>query len=222
MRKKILIASSIILGLVNIALMSCILLVIKAVKVPTGAMANTIIPGDHLIVFRSFGAIERGEIVIFKYPKDLSVKYVARVVGLPGETIEIRDRSVFINGNELSEQKVAVKPDWDPTVIELEELSSEGSGSYRVFYSLRDEVTRTGLEQQSPDATFGTTAPFRIPDGQYFLLGDNRDNSLDSRFYGTVPRDLIWGSPTVIYWSAQDGPSHDETIRWERISKRVQ
>jgi signal peptidase I len=218
--KKIMIPGSIILTLGGIALAICLLVFVKAIRVPTGSMANTIVPGDHLIVFRTFGAIGRGDVVMFAYPKDPSVKYVGRVVGLPRETIEVRDRSLYVNGTELSEQKITVKPDPESTSPILEELSSEGSGPYRVFYFARDEATVSRMQFGYPDGTFGTTAAFRIPDDQYFVMGDNRDNSLDSRFNGAIPRNLIWGKPTVIYWSQGAWP-HEEKVRWERISKKV-
>jgi signal peptidase I len=78
-------------------------------RVPTGAMANTIIPGDHLVVKkRWFGEIERGDIIIFSYPGESSYRYVSRVVGRPGESIEVRKRAVYINGRELPESRVTV------------------------------------------------------------------------------------------------------------------
>jgi len=103
------------------------------VRVPTGSMANTIIPGDHLVVKKTVGTVERGNVIVFKWPKDPSIIYVSRVVGLPGETIAFRERKIFVNGQELSEQRVIVKPD-DLNTGALQELSSEGVGPYRVFY----------------------------------------------------------------------------------------
>jgi signal peptidase I len=220
-RKKILILSLVILSLGSVALVSYGVLSFKAVRVPTGSMANTIIPGDHLIISKRVGEIARGNLVLFQYPRDPSTQYLSRVVGMPGETIEVRDRSVFINGKELPEQKITVKPDFDFKSPVLEEISSEGSGSYRVFYFLRDDATETRIQQSHvPEGEFGTASPFRIPDDQFFVMGDNRDNSFDSRFYGAVARSLIRGKPTMIYWSQGAGP-YEEKVRWERISKRV-
>ncbi len=192
---------------------------LRMVRVPTGAMANTIIPGDHLIVRRTFGEVKRGDIIVFKWPKDPSVEYVSRVVGLPGETIEVRNRSVYIGGRAIPEQRVMVKPDDSPESEVLEELSSEGSGPYRVFYVSREEAKEL---MPSEPGTFGIETAFRIPDNQYFVMGDNRDNSYDSRMWGTVPRGLIWGKPTVIYWSSShNNRGNEEKIRWERIGTRV-
>ncbi len=221
MRKKLLILSLISVLLIVAALVVYRLLFLKMVIVPTGAMANTIIPGDHLIVKRTSGEIARGDLVVFRYPKQSAVQYVARVIGLPGETIEVRDKSVFVNANELQERRVLVKPAPNFDGGMLEELSSEGSGPYTVFYFLRDQSTRAPLGKESNEVTFGTRRPFKIPDQEYFVMGDNRDNSYDSRFQGTVPRPLIWGKPAVIYWSSHSNGAHEEEIRWERMWTKV-
>ena len=175
---------------------------------------NTIIPGDHLFVTKSLGQIERGQVVVFQYPRDPETSYVARVVGLPGETILVRGNTVLINDRPLDEQRVFVTPE-DVDRELLEELSTEGTGPYRVYYWQRTDE----LEEPIPDAEFATIAAFRIPNDTFFVLGDNRDNSVDSRFWGPVPRNLIWGTAQVIYMSASENSGE---VRDDRLFKRIE
>jgi signal peptidase I len=188
------------------------------IRVPTGAMANTVVPGDCLIARRLFAEVKRGDIIIFRYPRQPSIQYVSRVVGLPGETILVRDTKVYVNDKPLTEQRVFVKYPYDLDSGVLEEISSEGSGPYRVFYFKSDKV----LPTISRDMKFGVNEPLHIPQNEYFVMGDNRDNSLDSRFQGTVPRDLIWGKPTTIYWSSHEDQTHKKKIKWDRLGKEIQ
>lgn len=180
-------------------------------------MANTIILGDHLVIKKRFyGNINRGDIIAFKYRDDRKITFVARVVGLPGERVQIRDRRVYINSTELPEQRTFVKMDvWNREL--LEEVSVEGSGPYRVYYTSSAEDNFG-----SHAAPFATVEPFLIPDDYYFVLGDNRDNSADSRFRGPVDGDDIRGKIQMIYFSA-GAPSEDgeERVRWDRCFKKV-
>jgi signal peptidase I len=181
-------------------------------------MKNTILPGDRIAVERWVTEIQRGDVVVFKYPKDASVSFVSRVVGLPGETIQVKSGVVFINGEELAEQRSVVErertsEDKGP----LREISSEGAGSYRVYdYVKEDGDEAVFLTLMGPDVRFGGEKPFLIPQGEYFMLGDNRDNALDSRFWGTVKREAITGKAWMIYWSGGD-----EGWRPKRIFTRV-
>ena len=119
--------------------------VIVNATVPTGSMENTIMPGDRIIALRLtyyFSEPQRGDIVVFKYPDDESTLYVKRVIGLPGETVEVKDGKVYING--------ADKP-------------------------LNDDFVK--------DEPVGDYGPYEVPEDCYFMMGDNRNNSLDSRFW---------------------------------------
>ena len=189
----------------------------RFVRVPTGAMANTILPGETLLVHRFVNQVHRGDIIVFRYPEDPSVQFVSRVIGLPGETIETRDNKVFINGEELGEFRVSVEMDSRP--VALRELSSEGKGSYRVFYFARDYQEPAAVNSSRGAFTLrGVNEPFAVPDASYFVMGDNRDNSMDSRYFGPVARQLITGKPYFVYWSVESGTRR---IRWNRVFSKL-
>lgn len=174
-------------------------------RVPTGAMANTIIPGDRVLCGRRIGEIKRGDIVMFKLPTDPKVMYVKRVIGLPGETIQVKGRSVFINGAELPEERALVRlttPEEASSVVEVEP-KPQGT-NYRVFYDSEQSVD-DDLSGVMMDMKYGAAEPYPIPQGHYFVLGDSRDNSQDSRFWGTVPRELITGKAIMIIDSKAKG-----------------
>jgi len=164
--------------------------VVQAFKIPTGSMENNLLIGDHLLVNKFvFGPeplaleravmpvrdIRRRDIVVFKYPDEPSRDFIKRVIGLPGETIELRNKKVFVNGQPLDE----------PYVHFL-------------------EVSRVAAEVTSSDVR-ERYGPVTVPDGQYFVMGDNRDNSQDSRYWGFLPRHYIKGKALVIYWSYDAG-----------------
>jgi signal peptidase I len=193
------------------------LIFLRMVRVPSGAMSNTVIPGDQLVVNKRVGKIERGDLLIFKFPKNPSELHVSRAIGLPGETIEIRGTVIYINGKQLPEQRVTVRPEPNGSFAALEELSTEGAGAYRVFYHPRGPENEQLLSEDLPDESYGLRASFQIPDNQYFVMSDNRDNSYDSRFWGTVSREAIVGKPTMIYWSSHLNHSGVEEVRWERL-----
>jgi signal peptidase I len=185
-------------------------------------MANTVIPGDQLVVKkRAFGQLNRGDVVVFRYPKDTSVLHLFRVIGLPRETIEVSGRSVYINGEELKEQRVMVKSSYDLGPDGLQELSTEGSGPYRVFYVSHAEGEESEMLPDSEEGLFGTNGPLQIPNNEYFLMGDSRDNSEDSRFWGTLPRALVFGKATMIYWSTHRDKEGNESIRWNRVFRKL-
>lgn len=160
--------------------------VVHPMTVPTPSMEPTILVGDRLLIDKftyrnSFAPglgiaprqeIERGDIVVFKFPEDPEVLYVKRVIGLPGETLEIRDRTVYINGRPLDEPYKVHKE--DPHHMNL------GRGDH-----------------------FG---PVNIPENSFFMMGDNRDDSADSRYFGFLPREYVVGRPLVVFWSYEDGP----------------
>ena len=163
--------------------------VFQAFKIPTGSMENKLLIGDHLMVNKFvFGPggspvlkallpmrdIRRGDIVVFKYPEDPERDFIKRVIGLPGETLEVRDKRVYVNGTRLEE----------PYVHYLEPPT--GQSEYQ-------EVTSLDLRER-----YG---PVQVPADKYFVMGDNRDNSQDSRYWGFLPRSYVKGRALMIYWS---------------------
>jgi len=159
--------------------------VVHPMTVPTPSMAPTILVGDRLLIDKftvrngfidplpltPVHKIKRGDIIVFKYPKDPEVLYVKRAIGLPGETIDIRNRQVYINGQPIQE----------PYKVHI-----------RRFF--------TGMEQGD------NMPPTPVPLGFYFMMGDNRDDSADSRFFGLLPEGHIVGRPLVVFWSYEDDP----------------
>jgi len=150
--------------------------VVQAFKIPTGSMESNLLIGDHLLVnkfvyglcpgliakFFPYKEPKRGDVIVFKYPNNPEVAYVKRLIGLPGERVEIIGRTVYINGNAIEEP-------------------------YTQYID--------------PASIYARYGPYIVPPGQYFAMGDNRDNSQDSRFWGFIPRDYLLGKALVIYWS---------------------
>ncbi len=217
---------------------------VQPVTVPTGSMLNTILIGDHLVVNRViYGtpdwlapvlpcrSIRRGDIVVFRHPTDPETLYVKRVIGLPGETLEVYGTRVYVNSRELPEDKVGSSDPGDdrPLVPDGSAVESEGA-SYTVYYSsLRDvgAEDELGSLASADGGLVGVGRPFTVPEGQYFVMGDNRDNSQDSRFWGTVPRENVVGRAMFVYWSygndvGGDAPAPSRRPRLGRIGTLLQ
>jgi signal peptidase I len=158
-------------------------------KVPGKSMAPTLLSGDHILVdtLMSWNGkrLERGDIVVFLFPEDETKKFVKRVVGLPGETIHIRRKIVFVNGTAMDDSAYTQRI--DPGFLD---------------------------EQANPRDTFG---PVTVPSESYFVMGDNRDQSFDSRFFGYVHRSKVMGKMVFVYWSWDQ---EENRVRWERLGLR--
>ena len=174
--------------------------VIQAFKIPSGSMLSTLQIGDHILVnkvfmgtpvdipftninlFRmpGFQKVERGDIIVFKYPEDPKRDFIKRVMAVSGDTIESKDKTVYVNGRKLVEPYVQhVDPDIRPPGTD-------------------------------PRDNFG---PVVVPEGSVFVMGDNRDQSYDSRFWGFVDMSQIKGNAVIIYWS------WDSSKSWPRFSR---
>jgi signal peptidase I len=167
--------------------------VIQAFRIPTGSMEDTLLVGDFLFVNKFiYGAAvpftdahlpalrdpKRRDIMVFKFPRDPDRDFIKRVVGLPGDTIEIRNKVLYVNGEAQDEPYVKFT---SPRVLGED---YPASGIYPPGAGNRDNY-----------------GPYTVPEGHYFMMGDNRDNSDDSRFWGPLPRDRIKGKAIFIYWS---------------------
>src|SRR4029077_10859176 len=180
--------------------------VFQAFKIPTGSMEDNLKIGDHIIVnkfiygpasdaWRRFVALrdpKRGDIIVFRFPLDPDVDYVKRVIGMPGDTVEIRDKVVSVNGKALVE----------PYVLHVDSTIYPRHPALPEPYRSRDQ--------------FG---PYTVPEGQYFAMGDNRDRSSDSRYWGTVPRSMIKGRAFMVYWSYEGTPPPQDAPTSARIKE---
>jgi signal peptidase I len=180
--------------------------IVQAFKIPSQSMEPTLLVGDHLLVnkfiFEGSGAwyekilpyrpIRRGDIIVFKFPYDDHPHYVKRVIGLPGDHIRIVKGQVIVNGKPLDEP-YAVR---DPGSVNSFSENFPPSNPYFIAIGLRPEWSERILN-------YVQQVELVVPPSHYFAMGDNRDNSWDSRFWGFVDRDAIMGRPLVIYWSVQ-------------------
>lgn len=197
--------------------------IVQAVKVPTGSMQNTITIGDHLLVNKFIFApgesspflpqreIRRSDIIVFKYPgnrydprrderpdnKPIVTNYVKRVIGLPGDRIRMEGRTVIVNGKPLLEHQIEAIDHNDKAPLEIKNNPPRKPGElYDVYYS------PDFVEEDYPIfKAEGDGREVIVPTDKYFVMGDNRNNSEDSRYWGFVPRDLVIGRAMFVYWS---------------------
>lgn len=171
--------------------------VVQAFKIPSGSMLQTLQIGDHLLVTKfAYGVKipftnsmiieregpERGDVIVFDFPEDPSKDFIKRVIGVPGDVVEIREKKLFLNGVEQQETYI------------------------------QHVDTSTSVPRRD---NFG---PVMVPENKYFVLGDNRDESYDSRFWGFVERNTIAGKALILYWSWESLTN----VRWERIGQMVE
>jgi signal peptidase I len=222
--------------------------IIQAVTVPTGSMQNTIMINDYFLVNKFIFApksdylpflpqrdIVRGDIVVFKYPgyRDglkhddppaYQTNYIKRVIGLPGETVEFKDNQVYINGVLLPEHRL-VTPDphsqtkSNKNVTDVEPQKPEDKWSV-TYWERSMAMVKEGNSVVDKDMKYGVAnGKMQVPENQYFVMGDNRNNSQDSRYWGFVPRELIIGQALFVYFSCEGGTSFGSCITNPRFSR---
>ena len=183
--------------------------VVQAFKIPSGSMEPNLLIGDHLLVNKFVFApaltslertllpidpIRRGDIIVFKYPEDPTRDFIKRVIGLPGDTIEMHNKKVYVNGKPLDEP-------------------------YAHFIYPPDEGASGAPDTETADL-LREFAPMTVPADNYFMMGDNRDNSQDSRYWGFMPRDYVKGKALFVYFSFGEGGGL-ANIRWSRLLHQI-
>ncbi len=176
---------------------------VEAFTIPSGSMEPTLVVGDYLLVSRlsytvkvpftdivlfNLGEPKRGDTIVFRFPLNHSQDFVKRVVAKGGDTVEVRDKIVYVNGQRIS-------------------VPSARFTSYTDIPGVL-----------SPRDNFG---PITVPPGSYFVMGDNRDNSFDSRFWGFVKRDELVGKAEVLYFSYDQNADLLHRVRWERLGRLI-
>jgi signal peptidase I len=184
--------------------------VVQAFKIPSGSMEQNLLIGDHILVNKFVYAptatalerallpvaeLDRGDVVVFKFPNDPERDFIKRCIALPGDRLEIVDKQAVVNDEPLEE------------------------GSYVYFTDTRTYTRRKSLFLADAYRLRDNFGPYTIPEGQYFFLGDNRDNSNDSRFWGTVPTGYVKGRALLVYWSF-DGDQ--EPLEWRGYQAKLQ
>ena len=174
--------------------------VVQAFKIPTGSMEQNLLIGDHILVNKfAYGPwssglerallpmrpLRRGDVVVFRFPEEPGRDFIKRCIGLEGDTVELVDKRLYVNGREVDDDSYTHHSD---------------SEVYPGSRFLRDSLRYRD--------NFG---PYTVPPGHYFFLGDNRDNSNDSRFWGPVPARLLKGRAFMIYWSFR---TSSESLGW--------
>lgn len=199
--------------------------IIQPYQVPTGSLEPTVLPGDFLAVNQfayglrlpiihkkilNIGEPHRGDIAVFRYPIEPKIDFVKRVIGIPGDHITYSNKTLYINGKEMNQSYIG-------TAVDIE----NGDTVKNYYENLFGKVHEIYIE---PGINDNMTAQFlqngqiytdvKVPEGHYFVMGDNRDNSADSRFWGLVAEEYLVGKAFMIWFSWD---SRDREVRWDRI-----
>ncbi|MDN5849755.1 MAG: signal peptidase I [Nitrococcus sp.] len=189
--------------------------IVEPFRIPSGSMIPTLLPGDFILVnkfsyglqlpvlhTRIFGTgqPQRGDVAVFRYPKDPSQDYIKRIVGLPGDRIHYEQKKLYINGEPVPQELIGRYPPDPAAVVKIEHLEDADHEILLYRNALSGSFT------------------FRVPQGAYFAMGDNRDRSSDSRYWGAVPARNLVGEAFLI-WMSWDW--QDDTVNWSRIGNAI-
>ncbi|HZU25756.1 MAG TPA: signal peptidase I [Bryobacteraceae bacterium] len=223
-------------------LVFAITFVAQVMAIPTSSMHNTLLTGDHLIIDKlaysppgavsryllPYEDVKRGDIIVFRHPILLDENYVKRCIGVPGDHIKLVNKQLWLNGHLVNEPyAIHITPYYDPYRDNFPQGSPDFIQDPRMYERAQDMLRNNVVNGE-----------LVVPPGNYFAMGDNRDNSLDSRYWGLVPRGNIIGKPAIILWS-YDAPTQDlqtynvhhfvdlaehffTKTRWNRTLKLVQ
>jgi len=204
----------------------------QAFNIPSGSMKPTLLVGDFILVNKlvygdwtigiPFTSVDfytiknrivqpdRGDVIVFKYPENPKIDYIKRIIALPGDTVEVKNDIVYLNGKPLKRVKDGIFEGYNEKAQIFKECTiRKHHGNQEYCYTVMETFLNVGKD-------FG---PVTVPEGHYFVMGDNRDNSRDSRFWGFVPDDYIIGRAFIIYFSVD---LQKPAIRFSRIGKIIQ
>ncbi|OOZ37374.1 signal peptidase I [Solemya velesiana gill symbiont] len=207
--------------------------IVEPFRIPSGSMMPTLLVGDFILVNKfsyglklpvinkkiiEIGDPERGDVIVFKYPQNPNVDYIKRVVGVPGDSIAYRNKILYVNGEPQHQKQVAI-------------YSGEGSGSSETgsiesVEFLGERAHNILVNPLAPDFGYGCQflmrGPIKVPPGHYFAMGDNRDNSNDSRCWGLVPKKNLVGEAFGIWMSWDSNRSWSPVpVAWGRIGEGI-
>lgn len=191
--------------------------IVEPFRIPSGSMIPTLVPGDFILVSKfaygirlpvihtkifDIGEPERGDVVVFRYPVDPSQDYIKRVVGLPGDVVRYVNKRLYVNGELMAQDVVGPwRPGGPPAEVRREEFG--------------DDYHQILIHQNSASRGF----VYQVPEGTYFMMGDNRDRSSDSRFWGPVPEENLVGEAFLI-WMSWD--HRENGVHWSRIGNVIE
>ncbi len=209
-------------SLVVIAIIAIVIrsFIVAPFKIPSSSMVPTLDVGDYIFVLRypyglriPFTDLQffphppkRGDVAVFNYPEDRSEDYIKRIIGLPGDDILYKKNSLYINGKKMPLKKLGERTYF------MADGEADVSGLYEEhLFDVDHDVLRKNFSIRDGE--------WKVPKGHYLVLGDNRNNSRDSRFWGFVPQSYLVGRAVIVWWSWN---GHESAVRWDRIGHLIQ